>query len=537
MTALAGLIEELLEDEFEANPLLASGLGLTGYDDRLPDLSASAWQRRAVREDHWLGRLREVSEGSLTDPEDRADRDLAVATLRGRQIMRDWSDWRRNPDHYTAPGLSGVFGLFLHRLRPDADLCASAVARLEATPDLLAQGRANLDPELASPLLVRRALGQARSAVTYTGEQVALHVDDAGLRTRLDRAGAVAAAAYAEFVPFLEGLEQSARGGWAIGEARYDALLREREGLAYGARGLHERGLAAYAGLESEIRDLTRSLRGHDDWRRLLDELNDDYPTSSLEMLAGYDDWTARSRSFLAEHDLVTLPQGEECAVVEAPDFTRSVTAVAYYIAPPPLAAGPPKGHFFVPSPPVGASPEQVTDRLKSNARFTLPTTSVHEAYPGHHWQFAHLAATQHRTIRSVFRTPYFTEGWALYAEQMMREQGFFTEPTHVIGQVEARLFRAARMVVDTALHLGEMSPEDAANFMSTKTALSPETARAEVARYCAWPTQAPSYLTGALEIGRMAAEWPGDLRSFHDRLAGSGGLPIGIAETLLLSS
>jgi uncharacterized protein (DUF885 family) len=135
-----------------------------------------------------------------------------------------------------------------------------------------------------------------------------------------------------------------------------------------------------------------------------------------------------------------------------------------------------------------------------------------------------------------VFDSAYFVEGWALYVEQMMGEAGFFTDPVHQLGQVEARLFRAARMVVDTSLHLGELTVDEATEHMTTRTAMPPDTARAEVVRYCAWPTQAPSYLTGALEIGRMAREWTGDLRDFHDRLAGSGALPLGIAERLLQS-
>jgi uncharacterized protein (DUF885 family) len=105
--------------------------------------------------------------------------------------------------------------------------------------------------------------------------------------------------------------------------------------------------------------------------------------------------------------------------------------------------------------------------------------------------------------------------------------------------QVDARLFRAARMVVDTSLHMGEMTVEQAVDFMSTRASLSEPTARAEVARYCAWPTQAPSYLTGALEIDRIRAEWErqgrGPLRAFHDGIAGSGSLPLALAERAVL--
>jgi len=450
--------------------------------------------------------------------------------------MRDWADWRRNPDHYTEPPLYGVHGLFMAGTRSPAELTADAVARLRAVPRLLAQGQANLDPALASPLLVHRAIGTARGGVTYAREQVADSVDDPILKDELLAAGEVAATAYEEFAEFLADLETRASGEWAIGEERYDGLLLEREGLTYGARELRRRGEVEYAQLEGQLRQLSHDIAGHEDWRRLVDELIPDAPPTPDAMRQEYADWTEQARQFLVERELVTLPAGEECRVVPAPVFARATIPVAFYVEPPPFAGRPPVGHFFVPFPPQDATAAEVVDRLQANTRFGIPTTSVHEAYPGHHWHFAHLAATSTRPIRSAFGSAYFVEGWALYAEQMMRDAGFLRDPVHQFGQVEARLFRAARMVVDTSLHLGEMTVDAATEHMTTRTALPPETARAEVVRYCAWPTQAPSYLTGALEIGRMAREWQGDLREFHDRLAGSGALPLGVAERLLLS-
>ncbi|MCW2666055.1 MAG: hypothetical protein JWN57_1017 [Frankiales bacterium] len=533
---LPELLDGLLADEHRANPLGASGLGLTEHDGRLPDLSASAYADRAARDAQWLAAFEAVPDEEVADPEDRADRDLVVAWLRGRRALEDWQEWRRTPDPYLGPGLSGVFALFLHRLRPDAELVRDAASRLRGVPALLDACRANLDPALASPLLVRRAVNQAKGGVTYTREQVADSVDDPALQDELRAAGEVAAVAYEQVVPYLEDLADRATGDWAIGEQRYDALLREREGLAYGARELRERGRRAYDELEGEMRRLTGVIAGHDDWRSLVDELLLDAPPTPEAMREEYAVWTARAREFVAAHGLVTLPDGETCAVDPAPVFLRGMLAVAFYIVPPPFAGGPPRGHFFVPYPPDGATPEAVLDRLQSNSRYGMPSTAVHEAYPGHHWHFAHLAATQRRPVRAVFRTPYFTEGWGLYAEQLMRDAGFFTDPRHQLGQVDARLFRAARMIVDPALHLGEMTVDEATTFMTTHTGLGPDTARAEVVRYCAWPTQAPSYLTGALELDRIAAEWTGDLRELHDRLAGSGGLPLAIAERLLHS-
>jgi uncharacterized protein (DUF885 family) len=121
----------------------------------------------------------------------------------------------------------------------------------------------------------------------------------------------------------------------------------------------------------------------------------------------------------------------------------------------------------------------------------------------------------------------------------MMSDEGFFPDPVSRLGQVEARLFRAARMVVDTSLHLGEMTVEEAVTFMSTKASLSVPTARAEVARYCAWPTQAASYLTGSLEIQRIRDQWfadgRGTLREFRDAIAGSGRMPLDLAARAVL--
>src|SRR6185437_1297643 len=95
-----------------------------------------------------------------------------------------------------------------------------------------------------------------------------------------------------------------------------------------------------------------------------------------------------------------------------------------------------------------------------------------------------------------------------LYAERMMREQGFFTDPRQLLYQYEATIFRAARIVVDTSLHLGEMTFDEAVTFMHDRANLAAPIARVEVGRYCAWPTQASSYLTGMLEIVDIRTRW-----------------------------
>jgi uncharacterized protein (DUF885 family) len=538
--AYAEMAEAFLREEFADSPVRASHLGIDGFDDRLDDVSAAAFGDRQRRHAAWLTRFDAVPDAGLR-PDDRIDRDLVRSVLRGRAIMAGWEMWRRQPDVYTGPGLDGVFVLFLHRLQPEPDLVRAASARLAAVPALLAEGRKNLTPELAPRLYVERALGQARAGGRYFRELLPVEVADPGLRATLARAGATAGTAMDEFAAFLEALRDRAAGSWPIGEQRYTALLRERELLPHDAGALRELGRREYDRLAGALARCARLVAGTDDWPAVLRTLNADHPATPEAMRDAYADWTERARGFLRERGLVTFPPGEECRVVPSPPFQRPVLAVASYQSPPPFTPSM-RGHFFVPFPPDGASAAEIQKRLENNSHPSIPTTAVHEAYPGHHWHLVTMKAHP-SPVRRTFRTPYFTEGWALYAEQMMREQGFFKDPRHEMSQYEAMLFRAARIVVDTSLHAGEMTFDEAVRFMMERANLTEPTARAEVARYCSWPTQASAYLTGCLEIlalrdryfARRAGSDGATLRAFHDRLAGSGGLPVALAERALL--
>jgi uncharacterized protein (DUF885 family) len=542
MPSFAELTDEFLDAEFADSPVRASGLGLTEYDHRLDDLSETAFARRSATDAAWLERFRAVDDAELSF-DDGIDRDLVLSILRGRQILEDWEVWRRQPDVYLNPGMSGIFGLFLHRLRPVEELVEAAVARMRLIPENLEDGKRNLRADMVPAIFLDRAANQARAGSRYVREILPSQIDEGPLRGRLADAGEAAAAAYDGYVAFLEEMRPDASGEWAIGEERYSALLREKELLGFGARELRERGRAAYDELAVELTRCARELRDTDDWKTVLDELNEDHPRTPEEMRVGYEEWTEKARVYLREHRLVSFPEGEECAVVPSPPFQRPVLAVASYMQPPPFSDRM-LGHFFVPYPPEGASEEEIQKRLASNSYPGIPTTAVHEAYPGHHWHLVMMKANPSR-LRQVYRTPYFSEGWALYAERMMREQGFFTDLRHEMNQYEATIFRAARIVVDTSLHMGEMTWDEAVEFMTTRTGLTEPTAKAEVTRYCAWPTQASSYLTGSLEIARIreaffSARGASDtdaLRAFHDGITSSGGLPIALAERAVMAT
>ncbi|MEO7803358.1 MAG: DUF885 domain-containing protein [Actinomycetota bacterium] len=522
------LIDDYLQDLCEEAPTSASALGFDGFDDQLGDLSQQGFERRNESRERWAKQFSDRPEADLTF-EESTDKALVMSTLHGGRLSEQWQGEKRDPTVYLGPGLQGVFSLFQHRLRPIEELVTSAASRMRQVPEMLEDGKKNLDPALASKLSIDRGLKQCASAIGFFSKP---EVDDPALA----EAGEQAADACRDFASFLEDLAKSASGEWAIGEDLYSRLLTEKEQLSYGAAEMLERGKASYAELDKEITAFSKQHFDNEDWVEALKVLRETEHAESPEHLRQqYEYWSEEARRFLKERDLVTMPEGEVCHVVPAPGFQRAVLSVASYSAPPPMK-GSKVGHFFVPYPVDGTSAEEVDKRMKGSGLAGIATTSVHEAYPGHHWHLVKMQDSP-RKIRKVLRTAYFTEGWALYAERMMREQDFYPTPAQVLAHLGARIFRAARIVVDTSLHMKIMTFEDAVRFIMEK-GLIESTATAEVTRYCAWPTQASSYFTGAVEIERMRDEYfsrgQGDLKSFHDTMATMGGLPLGLAERVL---
>ena len=543
MSSFADLARDFLAEQYHEHPVRSSGMGLTQFDDQLDDLSADAFERRATSAAAWRDRFSALDSSELTFDE-AIDRDLAVASLIEQGVYDEWQVWRRQPDYYLNPGMRGVFVLFLHQLRPEAELAASAAARLRQVPANLADGRANLQPELVPEVLLDRAINQARAGANYTRFLLPAQVAEEN-RGDLAEAGAEAADAFEDFANFLEEMRPAAQGDWAFGEDRYNTVLRNAELLSFDARALRERAREQITELTAALRQGAQELTGSDDWHAVLLDLNKDRPETPEAMRLGYEDWTARSRQFLRDRRLVSFPPGEECDVVPSPPFQRPVLAVASYVAPPSFSETM-RGHFFVPYPPDGASEEEIAKRLESNSYPGIPTTAVHEAYPGHHWHLV-MAKGNPSHLRQWFGTSYFAEGWALYAERMMRDAGFYDDLRHVMFQYEATLFRAARIVTDVSLHLGEMTHEEGVRFIMENSSMTEPTAVAEVTRYCSWPTQASSYLTGCLEILRIRDRFLSArgtdatdvdaLRDFHDAITSSGTLPIALAERAVMAA
>ncbi len=238
---------------------------------------------------------------------------------------------------------------------PSPSSCAPRCAGSARSRASSTRGGPTSTPALASPLLVKRALGQCQAAIVYCRDLLPPEVSDDKGRAEVADAGAAAARAYESFATFLGEVADKATGDWALGEERYSALLRQKELLADDAGSLRERGRAQHSSLDTEMRALCRDAWGDEDWRTRLDTVNDDRPMTPDEMRDGYEQWTETARAFLHEHELVSFPDGEECTVEPSPPFQRPVLAVASYFQPPAMRPSL-KGRFNVPYPPEGTS-------------------------------------------------------------------------------------------------------------------------------------------------------------------------------------
>jgi uncharacterized protein (DUF885 family) len=530
-------VAEYLQETFDEHPTTASFLGRTEWDHQLGDATAAAFERRESAAEGWLNRFAAFAPSDLTaksvKPDLTADQDIDLSLLLahlGEQVgTADFEGWRRNATTYLS---NGVFELFVHGNRSEAEATAAALDRLAQVPAALEAGRENLSPSLIDPELLRQwGIPNAAAQANFMRDGLSAFVGDDDLRHQLEVAGQRAAMAYDAFADFLTALAERANGSFVFGEARYDTVLRVGEGFAFGARELREMGRQQMEWLDDRMAALAQKIGGTSDWRAVVNGLRANHPIDMADLLRCYREETKKARQFVRDNGIMSIPPGEECAVEPSPLFRRSSVPVASYF-PPPFYGPAGQGTFNVPFTPDSASADEREARLRSNSFFEIPGVTAHEAYPGHHLHFAATMRTS--ALRQVLTSTYMVEGWGLYVEQMMGEQGYYETEAARLGQLSMRMFRAGRIVVDTSLHLGEMTREGATSFMSERCGYPEPTARGEVLRYCSWPTQASAYLTGALEIERMAGQWTegghGSLSEFHDALVRSGKLPLGVA-------
>ena len=324
-------------------------------------------------------------------------------------------------------------------------------------------------------------------------------------------------------------------GIWRIpnGEKIYQAALRSNTTTNMTADEIHNIGLEEVARIETEMDAILQGeglIEGPLSERvaammTRADQIYEDSDTGRAAMISYLErlneDIMAKAGDYF-----VTLPP-QPLEIKRIPEFTQDGAPGGYYNGP--ALDGSRPGQFYI----------NLKDPV-DNPKWTLPTLLYHEAAPGHHFQISRAQLIEDVPIlRKMSPFTAYTEGWALYAEYLAaNDMGMYDDnPLGDLGRLQAEMFRAVRLVVDTGIHHKRWSREQAIEYMAEKTGNSAGDVEREIERYAVWPGQATAYKTGQLAILRLrkhAEDELGEkfvLRDFNEAVLANGAMPLGILD------
>ena len=322
-------------------------------------------------------------------------------------------------------------------------------------------------------------------------------------------------------------------GIWRLpnGEAIYAANLRSNTTTQYAPDEIHATGLAEVDRIEGEMLDIldSQGIAGASFSERVRVVMKDpahQFPNTDsgrAEMIAYLEAFDKKVMAIAADYFITIPPQPLE--IVRVPEYSQDSSPGGYYNGP--ALDGSRPGRFYI-------NQKDTAD----NPRWTLPTLMIHEGSPGHHFQISTSQLIEGvPLLRRLSPFNAFSEGWALYSERIAKtDMGLYDDdPLGDLGRLQAEMFRAVRLVVDTGMHAKRWSREKAIEYMISKTGMTREEVTREIERYVVWPGQATAYKTGQLallDMRRDAEEALGerfDLREFHEAVLMNGAMPLDI--------
>lgn len=502
------------ESEPLSPPSVARGL----WHGQLPRRDADAATDRADQLRAFLRELDDVTAVTATDRLDAATSRIdAVHRLRELEELRPWA---RVPYLYVEEAGNAL----QKAVRAASEQPGGAgqdvlTTCLAALPDYLATAGRSLEAAATPPAYVEAA----RSALT-------------GVQDLLDQAGAGAPPreAVAGFDDALADLQGRARGSWAAGRDYLEHCLQEYFLVDTDVEQLADWGREQVRADQERLRVHAAQSHPGRDWQQQIEVVRADQPAAE-EVLDTYRAAMERSRAHTLEHDLATIPPGEDCRVDVVPEFLRPTMPMGFMDLAP--AWGPSLSSALRITP-IRALPDGAPDpdHLAENCHALITTIAGHETYPGHHLQRVHhkRATVGNTSVRSTFFSALFVEGWGLYVEDLMLETGYMDSPGLVLYALRNSLWRSARVVVDVGLHTGTLSQRAAVDYLMTEASLGRHIAEGEVRRYIRHdnPSYPSAYALGRQEFHRLRADWERaggstrPLRTLHDAVMGFGSVP-----------
>lgn len=550
--ALHALFARQWEDSARRFPEWATWRGDHRFDDRLGEVSPEAERTATAQERRWLAEARAIPRARLS-PQDRVSLDLFIEQRErhlAEQPFEGWRSLRIEAMGGVQSDFSGLLRMMPMDGRADA---AKVLARMAALPRRIDQEIALMRRGMAlgwvpaAPVL-ERAIAQIDAQLPADpaagpffepfrrlppamaeAERAALQAQG---REAIEREVVPAMRRLRDFVAGEYRAKAPADGSlmhYPDGARVYEMLVRQRTTTDLGADAIHAIGLRELEKDRAEMERVMRSTGFSGDFAAFVKWLNTDprfFVASADELLMRY---RAIAKRFDAE-----MPR----LFAELPRGTYGVRGMPEHM-------GPDAAEFYEGGAVDGSRPGWFNANLvgwRQQPVWGMQTLVAHEAVPGHHLQGARALELDElpEFRREGGGYTAYVEGWALYAETLMREIGAYDDPYSLFGHLQWQAFRAARLVVDTGIHAKGWSRQQAIDFMVERTGVDRAFVEAEVDRYTSDPGQALGYMVGRLKIDELRARAQSrlgpkfDLRRFHNALIDHGELPLSTLETLV---
>lgn len=562
--AFEALGRRWLDRSMRYSPISATTIGDHRFDHQIDDVSAAGRNAGLRFTRDTLRRLEAIDAAQLSRA-NQVDYAILANALRAQIWQTEtWQTWAWNPLGYQALAGGALYGLMAREFAPLPQRLDAAIARMEKLPELFRKTRQELVPaRVPAPHAATYAAQHPGVKSIITG-MIEPHKGElsASKQRRMERAITALNAAIDEHQTWITGtLVPAAQADFRAGAEVFDTQLGYTLQSNLTRAEIRRRADEAVRNVRAEMYRVARIALEGGDLRRRYDGIGQaQFEASSLEEqqrtiraaldLAAADRpprdqlveiataATEEARRFVIEKDLITLPEGP-VRVILMPEFQRGV-AVAYCDSPGPLERQ--LDTFYAVSPiPDDWSEEQATSFLREyNNRATLDI-AVHEAMPGHYVQIYH-SNRYPSTLRAVLGSGSFVEGWAVYAEEMMVNEGFREDdPLYRLSQLKVQLRTITNAIIDQAIHCDGMSEQEMMTFL-TQTAFQEEREAAGKWRRAQLSvTQLSTYFVGFqehLETRAAAREKQGaafNLKTYHDGVLAFGSPPGRFARQLLL--
>ncbi|KPG86426.1 hypothetical protein AN993_06605 [Stenotrophomonas maltophilia] len=555
--AFADLSKRALDTWMQLSPVSATQIGDHRYDSELDDLSAAGQQKTVAAYKALLGELDKIEVAKL-GRENQVD----AAILRNQLQSEIWNaevlqSGKWDPQLYNGIAGSAIYGLMAREFAPLPERLKSATARMEKLPAIFAQARENLDPARVPKIHAETVAKQNKGILSIVDTFITPHIGELPQadQQRLQAAIDGLKKAVDEQQTWLDKtLVPNAKGDFRIGAEKYDQKLKFALSSSLSRQEIGERARAELKRVREDMYGIAQTvLKDKPGAPEMPAQPTDEQQQKAIEaaLELAYADKPARdkvvddakaaleqSTAFVREHDLMTLPDAP-VDIILMPEFQRGV-AVAYCDSPGPLDKN--LKTFYAVSPiPDDWNDKQVDSFLREYNSRMIHLLSIHEGTPGHYLEGWHSAKFP-STLRAVLRSGLFAEGWAVYTERMMQEQGYLNnDPLFHLVQLKFYLRTISNAILDQGVHVDNWDREKAMHLMTHDAFQQESEASGKWVRAQLTSAQLPTYFVGAQEhfdTRKAVQEKLGDkfnLKAYHDQVLSYGAPPVRFARQLML--